>query len=137
MLLVKPWSVMHPSGAIIRVPHPLSYFAQKLLICESRLLAKRTKDLVDALFVLGGFMESLPAIIADRADIEAVHRDGFEHFARAVSQFTFLFGGPRPSGPLQIAMGYYDNPRSIEAERTAAIADVVAREIMRALDTPR
>lgn len=132
MLYQQPWSVRHPAGMTYRVPHPLTYFVQKLLIRGTRPLEKRTKDLVDVLYVMGGFRERLPDIFAARHAIAMHHADGVEQIANACGEFERQFTGRNPSGPVQIAAGYSQNVTTPEMRQVAAIAALVANEIVTA-----
>jgi len=132
MLFHEPWSIHHPSGMSYRVPHPLTYFVQKLLIRGTRPLVKRTKDLVDVLFVMGGFRERLPDIFAARQTIALHHDDGVEQIANACGEFERLFTGHNPTGPVQIAAGYSENVTTPEMQQVAAIAALVANDIVAA-----
>ena len=94
MLFVEPIRVQLPDGlGQIRLPHPLSYAAQKALIAHTtRPLDKRSKDFADALHVLGGFRSTWHTLFAQHQVLTRVHPAGSEHLSQALGIWTSQFG---------------------------------------------
>ena len=75
LLLESPWQVIldagwePAAGASIRVPNPASFIAQRLLIHDQRLPAKKAQDILyihDTLELFGGQLEALGQLWRDR-----------------------------------------------------------------------
>ncbi|MGC4055845.1 MAG: GSU2403 family nucleotidyltransferase fold protein [Paludibaculum sp.] len=127
MLLEMPWTITH-KDLVIRVAHPLAFAAQKLLIRESRPLDKRSKDLADVIYVLGGFQRVLPTLFADLPTICRAHPNG-HHVREALDSLAYLCSGERPIGPREVASAYGHAPSDLQFTTVTQSVSIIADRI--------
>lgn len=138
MLFVDPIRIALPGGPHqVRLPHPLSYAAQKTLIAHTtRPLDKRSKDFADALHVLGGFRSTWPAIFAHHQALTRAHPSGPEHLVQALGIWATQFGSPGRLTPGAALVGQRlagGDPEQMPMLR--ALADRIGRDVLRAWRT--
>lgn len=135
MLFVEPLRVPLPDGlGLVRLPHPLSYAAQKTLIAHTtRPLDKRSKDFADALHVLSGFRSSWSSVFAQHRILEQVQPHGAEQMGQAIDIWTSQFGVVRGIAPGAALVG--QRLAGGDRERMPLLRDLahsVGREILAA-----
>jgi hypothetical protein len=130
LLFVAPRTITVPGIEVpVRVPHPVAYALQKLLIAvRSRTLMKAKKDHADAIQVLGGYAAAWPDLFA-----EVTSWAGHSERARAdldQAQETWDHAwGPTGTGPVMAADHLAGHLRW-KADKTNSMTGVMRRIVL-------